>query len=167
MIINNTFLRLLCFTLVAIGLAYQTMAEESRLKFNRDIRPILSENCFACHGFDEKSRQAELRLDLPEAAFADRDGMPPISPKNLEKSSVWQRIISVDPDEQMPPPSSHLELSTSEKETIRKWIEQGAGARSVANAPSYRCLHSRSTDQGKTCSQFESRSRNIASTRLL
>jgi hypothetical protein len=126
MIINNTFLRLLCFTLVAIGLAYQTMAEESRLKFNRDIRPILSENCFACHGFDEKSRQAELRLDLPEAAFADRDGMPPISPKNLEKSSVWQRIISVDPDEQMPPPSSHLELSTSEKETIRKWIEQGA-----------------------------------------
>jgi hypothetical protein len=126
MIINNTFLRLLCFSFVAIGLAYQTMAEETRLKFNRDIRPILSENCFACHGFDEKSRQAELRLDLPEAAFADRDGMPPISPKNLDKSSVWQRIISVDPDEQMPPPSSHLELSVADKETIRKWIEQGA-----------------------------------------
>lgn len=126
MIIKNTFLRLLCFTFISSGLAYQTMADETRLKFNREIRPILSENCFACHGFDEKSRQAELRLDLPEAAFADRDGMPPISPKNLDKSSVWQRIISVDPDEQMPPPSSHLELSVAEKETIRKWIEQGA-----------------------------------------
>ena len=126
MIINSTFLRLLCFTFVAGGLAYQTRAEETHLKFNRDIRPILSENCFACHGFDEKSRQAELRLDLPEAAFADRDGMPPISPRNLDKSSVWQRIISVDPDEQMPPPSSHLELSAAEKEIIRKWIEQGA-----------------------------------------
>jgi len=126
MIINNTFQRLLCFSFFASGLAYQTMAEETHLKFNRDIRPILSENCFACHGFDEKSRQAELRLDLPEAAFADRDGMPPISPRNLDKSSVWQRIISVDPDEQMPPPSSHLELSAAEKEIIRKWIEQGA-----------------------------------------
>jgi hypothetical protein len=126
MIINNPIRRLLCFSLVASGMNLPAIAVETRLTFNRDIRPILSENCFACHGFDEKSRQAELRLDLPEAAYADRDGSPPISPTNLDKSSVWQRIISVDPDEQMPPPTSHLELSVAEKETIRKWIEQGA-----------------------------------------
>ena len=126
MLTTTPFLRLFSLFWVAIGLNASAYSDAPVLQFNRDVRPILSKNCFACHGFDEKSRQAELRLDLPEAAYTSRDGLAPITPKDPGKSSVWQRITTVDPDEQMPPPSSHLELSAQEKETIRRWIEQGA-----------------------------------------
>ncbi len=96
------------------------------IEFNRDIRPILSDNCFACHGFDPKTRKAKLRLDTREGATADRDGTRPISPGDLAKSEVWQRIISNDEDSVMPPPKSHKSLTDKQKQTIKKWIEQGA-----------------------------------------
>ena len=97
------------------------------LQFNRDIRPILSENCFACHGLDEKDRKAKLRIDLPEAAFAkNKYGEAAIVPGKPEESLVWQRIIETDPDEIMPPPKSHKKLKPAQKQTIRAWIEQGA-----------------------------------------
>jgi hypothetical protein len=72
--------------------------------FNRDIRPLLSENCFSCHGFDEKSRKAKLRLDTPEGAYTERDGAVPVTPGEPMKSEVWLRIISDAEDEVMPPP---------------------------------------------------------------
>ncbi len=100
--------------------------DEKRLDFNRDIRPILSENCFQCHGFDEKARQADLRLDVVESAYADRDGVPPIVPGKPDESDVWRRISSDDEAEMMPPPDSHRVLSAEEKETLKRWIEQGA-----------------------------------------
>ena len=97
------------------------------LEFNRDIRPILSENCFACHGFDEKERKAKLRLDVSEAALAkDQEGVAPIVPKNPEKSLVWQRIVTSDPDEVMPPPESHRQLDAKQKAILKRWIEEGA-----------------------------------------
>ncbi len=96
------------------------------LDFNRDIRSILSENCFACHGFDAESRQAELRLDQAESALADRSGTPAIVPGAAEKSEAWRRISSTDPDEQMPPPSSNLKLSDEDKAKLRQWIDEGA-----------------------------------------
>ena len=101
-------------------------AADPQLAFNRDIRPILSENCFSCHGFDEKSRKAKLRLDLPEEATREHKGGTPIVPGDLAKSEVWQRIISEDPDDVMPPPKSHLKLSAQDKATIKAWIQQGA-----------------------------------------
>jgi hypothetical protein len=101
-------------------------ARAADLDYNRDIRPILSENCFHCHGFDEKSRKAELRLDMPESAFARRDGVTAIQPGDLAGSDAWQRILSSDPDEVMPPPKSHLKLSEPEKARIKEWIQQGA-----------------------------------------
>ena len=101
-------------------------AADPQLAFNRDIRPILSENCFSCHGFDEKARKAKLRLDLPEEATREHKGGTPIVPGDLAKSEVWQRIISEDPDEVMPQPKSHLKLSTQDKATIKAWILQGA-----------------------------------------
>lgn len=96
------------------------------IDYNRDIRPILSENCFSCHGFDEKSRKAKLRMDVQEVAYAENDGVIPLVPGDLNKSEAWLRIISDDEDELMPPPKSHLKLTGVEKEKIKAWIEQGA-----------------------------------------
>jgi len=97
------------------------------LAFNRDIRPILSDKCFACHGFDDKKREAGLRLDTPEGAMAkNEDGKAAIVPGKLDESMLWQRIVTTDKDDIMPPPKSHKVLSAPEKETLKKWIEQGA-----------------------------------------
>ncbi len=96
------------------------------LSFNRDIRPILSENCFACHGFDAKQRQAELWLDTAEGALADREGKFAIKPGDLAASEVWKRVSSTDADVMMPPPASRKQLTAEQKETLRRWIEQGA-----------------------------------------
>jgi hypothetical protein len=97
------------------------------LSFNRDVRPILSENCFACHGFDPKHREAGLRLDTFEGATADRNGSIGIVPGDPAKSAVWERIRSTDPDVVMPPPKSHRNtLAPKQQEILRQWIEQGA-----------------------------------------
>jgi hypothetical protein len=96
------------------------------IEFNRDVRPILAQTCFPCHGFDAKARKAKLRLDVPEGAFAERRGIVPITPGSLKDSEIWARITSDDPDSQMPPPDSRKSLTAEQKNTIRKWIEQGA-----------------------------------------
>jgi hypothetical protein len=101
-------------------------APAAEITFNRDIRPILSENCFACHGFDAKKRKAELRLDVAEGAFAEHDGIAAIKPKDVEQSELWVRINSDDPNEVMPPPSTKKKLTDKQKETLKQWIEQGA-----------------------------------------
>ncbi|MDZ4688864.1 MAG: PSD1 and planctomycete cytochrome C domain-containing protein [Planctomycetaceae bacterium] len=111
-------------TFSVLALADTGSAQE--VQFNRDVRPILSENCFACHGFDAKTRQAELRLDVPDGAFAAKDGIAAITPRELAKSAVWLRITSNDPDQIMPPPASHKTLNPAEIATIKRWIEQGA-----------------------------------------
>lgn len=102
-------------------------ADGDKLQFNRDIRPILSDNCFACHGTDAKKREAKLRLDTVEGATtANDDGDIAVVPRDLSKSEVWQRITSDDKDEIMPPPKAHKTLTAAQKETIKHWIEQGA-----------------------------------------
>ena len=99
----------------------------SDVRFNRDIRPIFSETCFNCHGPDEHSREADLRLDTAEGAFgALEEGGFAIAPGDLEKSDAWGRIISDDPDLLMPPPDSHFVLSDRQKATVKQWIEEGA-----------------------------------------
>jgi hypothetical protein len=106
--------------------ASPTRGADRPVEFNRDVRPILSQNCFACHGFDEKNRKGELRLDVADEAFKDREGHVAIKPGSLADSEVWSRIVSTDPAEVMPPPKSHKELTVAQKETLRLWIEQGA-----------------------------------------
>ena len=97
------------------------------ISFNRDVRPILSENCYACHGFDPSHREGGLRLDTFEGATENRDGAHGIVPGDLTKSDAWQRIISSDKDEVMPPPKSHKPPLTQKQRSILKtWIEQGA-----------------------------------------
>ncbi len=97
-----------------------------KIVFNRDVRPILSDKCFACHGFDPKTRKADRRLDTLEGALAEIEGVRAIVPGSLEKSDVWARLISSDKDEVMPPPKSHKTLSAAEKDILKRWIEQGA-----------------------------------------
>ena len=114
------------FLLPLVTLCHFMRGEEKELSFNQDIRPILSANCFACHGLDAKHRKAKLRLDTRETAIADRDGIQAIAPGDLENSESWARIISNDEDDIMPPPDSHKSLTGEEKSIIRKWIESGA-----------------------------------------
>jgi len=99
---------------------------DDQVVFNRDVRPILTDKCFACHGLDAKHREADLRLDTPEGAREDRDGQQAVMPGDPRASLLWQRVTSDDPDEMMPPPDSHKELSDAEKQLLKRWIEQGA-----------------------------------------
>lgn len=94
--------------------------------FNRDIRPILSDNCFACHGPDSANRKASLRLDKHEDLIASRKGGAPVVPGKPDASQLWKRIITTDEEDLMPPPESHKKLSDAEKQLFKKWIEQGA-----------------------------------------
>jgi len=115
------------YRLLLAILPFAHLHAAATISFNRDIRPILSENCFACHGFDPKHREGNLRLDTFEGATQDRDGARGIVPGDLGKSDVWQRILSDDEDEVMPPPKSHKPpLNAKQRETLKAWIQQGA-----------------------------------------
>ncbi|MEM7386513.1 MAG: c-type cytochrome domain-containing protein, partial [Verrucomicrobiota bacterium] len=90
--------------------------------FSREVLPILSDRCFHCHGPDEHSRKADLRLDDETEAKKSRDGLHVIRPGNVEGSALWKRITSTNPDDQMPPPDSHRKpLTETEQATIRQW----------------------------------------------
>lgn len=100
-----------------------------KVDFNWHVRPILSDNCFACHGPDENQQKAGLRLDLEEVAKGERPespGKPAIVPRRLSRSELWRRITERDPDQRMPPPESHLALTAEEIALLGRWIEQGA-----------------------------------------
>jgi hypothetical protein len=117
----------LAFGFLALASLGFSAPAEAPVSFNRDVRPILSDNCFACHGFDSKTRKAGLRLDVPESALqANKDGKTAIKPGQLDTSEVWQRIITQDVDDVMPPPDSHKTLTAEQKDILRRWILQGA-----------------------------------------
>ena len=96
------------------------------VSFNRQIRPILSDSCFPCHGPDADHREADLRLDRGEDAVAARGGTPAIVPGSVEQSEVWRRITSEDESLRMPPAESGKELSAEEIELIGQWIAEGS-----------------------------------------
>lgn len=96
------------------------------IRFNRDIRPILSENCFYCHGQDPKHREAGLRLDVRDEAIKANEGVTAIVPGKPEQSEILKRLLSHDADEQMPPPESNRKVTPAQIELIRRWIAQGA-----------------------------------------
>jgi len=97
-----------------------------RIEFNRDVQPILSDNCFKCHGFDKKHREGDRRLDTRAGALADNEGVRAIVPGKLSESDAHLRIHSTDKDEQMPPPNSGKKLTSRQIAILDKWIEQGA-----------------------------------------
>lgn len=118
---------------LAIALVWPAMlgvrgdAPAAPVDFNFQIRPLLADRCFPCHGPDAKSRKAKLRLDVREGALGtDKSGKPIIKPGNPAASEVVRRIFTSDPDDHMPPPESKLSLTSAEQELIRTWIAQGA-----------------------------------------
>ncbi len=109
----------LCLCLLSITAFSTAFAKD--LQYNQDIRPILSDKCFYCHGPDEEDRQADLRLDLEESAKEAA-----IVPGKPGESELIARILSADPDTKMPPPDSRKSLSEDEIARIQQWVEQGA-----------------------------------------
>ena len=112
---------------VLVQQAFNKLPEE--IDFNQDIKPILSDKCFICHGPDKAKVKAALQLHLPELAFSELEGFPgkfAIEPGNLGQSQLVHRILSDDPNIVMPEPESHLKLSDREKALLIKWIDQGA-----------------------------------------
>jgi hypothetical protein len=104
--------RILCLTTtIAMLVSLTASADESGVDFVRDIRPILSNHCFQCHGPDEATREAELRLDTPT---------------DIDSEELLQRILSDDPDMQMPPPDSGLALTESQKQKLQQWVDEGS-----------------------------------------
>ena len=106
----------------AIGQEPARLETPQRIEFNRDIRPILSENCFYCHGPDAQHRQADLRLDRSEEAIK----AAAILPGKASESTLIQRIVSDDADLLMPPGDSNKKLTDAQKSLLRDWIDQGA-----------------------------------------
>ena len=104
-----------------------TLRAEERVQFNRDIRPILSDTCFNCHGPDEKQRKAGLRLDLRDEALKPaKSGDVAIVPGKPEGSALIARVLTDDADDLMPPTKLHKPLSKIQKDTLRRWIAEGA-----------------------------------------
>ncbi len=111
--------RLILFSLAVV--AVPSFAAET-VSFTRDIRPILSDNCFACHGPDEEKREADLRLDVAQSALESGA----IKPGSVDESELWTRINSSDPDEAMPPAEFHKPLTDQQRDLIARWIKSGA-----------------------------------------
>jgi len=118
---------LLSFSISLQGVTATRAKAAATVDFARDIRPILSDNCFACHGPDEKARKGKLRLDLrAEALKAAKSGEIAIVPGEPSKSELIRRITTTDPDDVMPPPKSDKKLTPAQIEKFRTWIAEGA-----------------------------------------
>ncbi|MDA0589209.1 MAG: PSD1 and planctomycete cytochrome C domain-containing protein [Planctomycetota bacterium] len=119
-----TRLPILFATLVFASSTSLLLAADEPVEFNRDIRQILTDKCFACHGPDDNTREAELRLDSEEAAFGREKKV--IVRGKPEASALIQRIFSEDEDERMPPASTNKSLTPHEKELLKRWVAEGA-----------------------------------------
>ncbi len=95
-------------------------------QYNRDVRPILADACFRCHGFDKNKREGDRRLDTREGALAENEGKKAIVPGKSDESEMVKRFLTSDKDDIMPPPEESRQLTSREKDILKRWIEQGA-----------------------------------------
>lgn len=112
--------------LLLLFMAVLPLSAVQAVDFSRQIRPILSENCFFCHGPDEAKREAGLRLDEEQAAKENRDGVVAVVPGQPDKSALLQRILTDDPDEVMPPLKQHKIITPEQVALLKQWIQEGA-----------------------------------------
>jgi hypothetical protein len=114
-------------TAAVAGIAKGGPPSDGKIDFDREIRPILSENCFACHGPDDKARKAKLRLDTRSGAFAElRGGGRALVPGKPAESELFRRVTAAEVEERMPPLKSGKKLTAGQIDRLRLWIEQGA-----------------------------------------
>ena len=118
----STRLLVLASTSLLVASVAAPAASAKKVDYNRDIRPVLSENCFFCHGPDEKKREAKLRLDIRENAIAAKAFIP----GKPDQSELVKRIFTKDADDLMPPPDSHKKLTPAQKDLFKRWIAEGA-----------------------------------------
>ena len=123
---NGIPLAMVLATLASAAMAAPAINPAARVDFQQDVRPILADACFACHGPDANARQANLRLDTREGAFADRGGYRLIIPGNASESRLYQRMSHSEAVARMPPPMAERRPTPEQIETIRHWINQGA-----------------------------------------
>ncbi|MFO1023184.1 MAG: PSD1 and planctomycete cytochrome C domain-containing protein [Planctomycetales bacterium] len=122
-------MRSLSFSISAVLLILTgiSSAQGAPLRFNRDVRPILSNHCFQCHGPDSANRKAGLRLDQREQALKPAEsGEPAILPGKPDASELVRRIFATEKAEVMPPPAVHKELTAAQKEILKRWVAEGA-----------------------------------------
>src|SRR5437762_12341182 len=110
------------FLTIAISARALEAAAPEKISYNRDIRPVLSDNCFFCHGPDKNKRKGKLRLDVREEAIAKQA----IVPGKPDESELIKRVFTNNADDLMPPPESHKILAPAQKQLFRRWIAQGA-----------------------------------------
>ena len=118
-----------CGAVAAFCLPARGADADRKVDFTREIQPILSDNCYFCHGPDSGKRKGDLRLDQLDpklGPFVERDGYKIILPGKIDDSVLADRIVSDDPDVKMPPPASHRELTSAQIQLLQKWISQGA-----------------------------------------
>ena len=132
-IANNTIpltALLVCFCFAVLGMspvsAEQSESAQATVDYNLDVRPILANNCYACHGPDAKTREADLRLDTKAGAFSEPSGYPVIVPGKPEESELHLRIVSNDDHYRMPPAGFNKTLTPEEVDVITQWIHEGA-----------------------------------------
>src|SRR5205823_14856078 len=111
---------LLCVALF-LPAAKATAAAPTTIDYSRDIQPILSDNCYHCHGPDDKARKAKLRLDTQEGIFRVKDGVTVVVPGKSRESELIKRITSKDEEEVMPPPKSNRKLTRQQIELLEQW----------------------------------------------
>ena len=122
---NRRGTRQLCL-LTVMSLPLCATARGEGIDFGRDVRPILSDYCWTCHGADEANRQADLRLDLRGGLFADRETRRIVAAGSAERSELLRRITAADDEQRMPPPETGRKLSLRQIDLIRRWIDEGA-----------------------------------------
>jgi len=111
---------------VACAVSFGAIVAAAPVDFPREVLPILSDNCFHCHGPAETGRKAGLRLDLREGAFRMKEGRTVVAPGKPEASELVKRLYTEDPDDLMPPPESHRSLTTGQKDLLKRWVAEGA-----------------------------------------
>jgi hypothetical protein len=117
---------ILLFPLLMIRNVSGAEPAKARVDFNRDIRPILSDVCFQCHGPDKNQRKADLRLDVQEDVYKDRGGYALVKPGKLDDSELYARLIDADEKLRMPPPNALRQLTKTEIDLFKRWIDEGA-----------------------------------------
>ncbi len=115
-----------CILVIACCVGASMRSRAGEVDFNRDVKPSLAQNCFACHGPDAEKREAELRLDTEGGAKGEREGKRAVVPGDLERSELVRRILSESPKKRMPPPDSGKKLTAEQIAMLQQWVKQGA-----------------------------------------